>query len=107
MPRSKFESLVAKLLNYGDIMDINYFKSARIIYDQIEELEIQLAGINEQIKYRRRSDKGKSVSNKPNWVLRLESVSNVDIDCDDELVQIICSYLTEKKDKLKERFNEI
>ena len=88
-------------------MDINYFKSARIIYDQIEELEIQLAGINEQIKYRRRADKGKSISNKPNWILRLEGVSDVNIDCDDELVQIICSYLTEKKDKLKERFNEI
>lgn len=88
-------------------MDINYFKSARIIYDQIEELEIQLAGINEQMKYRRRSDKGKSISNKPNWVLRLEGVSNVDISCDDELVQIICSYLTEQRDKLKERFNEI
>lgn len=88
-------------------MDINYYKSAKIIYDQIEELEIQLAGINEQMKYRRRIDKGRSVSNKPNWVLRLEGVSDVDIDCDDELVQIICSYLTEKKDKLKERFNEI
>lgn len=88
-------------------MDINYFKQARIIYDQIEELEIQLAGINEQIKYRRRADKGKSISNKPNWILRLEGVSDVDIDCDDELVQIICSYLSEKRDKLKERFLEI
>ena len=88
-------------------MDINYYKSAKIIYDQIEELEIQLAGISEQMKYRRRSDKGKSISNKPNWVLRLEGVSDVDIDCDDELVQIICSYLTEKKDKLKEKFAEI
>ena len=88
-------------------MDINYFKSARIIYDQIEELEIQLAGINEQMKYRRRIDKGKTTSVKPNWVLTLEGVSNVDISCDDELVQIICSYLTEQRDKLKERFNEI
>lgn len=90
-------------------MDINYYKSAKIIYDQIEELEIQLAGINEQMKYRRRIDKGKSISSKPNWVLRLEGLSDMDtlIDCDDELVQIICSYLTEKKDKLKEKFAEI
>lgn len=88
-------------------MDLNYFKQVRIIYDQIEDLEIQLAGINEQMKYRRRIDKGKSVSPKPNWVLRLEGVSDVDIDCDDELVQIICSYLTEQRDKLKEKFNDL
>jgi len=88
-------------------MDLNYFKQALIIYNQIEDLDIQLAGINEQMKYRRRIDKGKTTSVKPNWVLTLEGVSNVDITCDDELVQIICSYLTEQRDKLKERFNEI
>ena len=88
-------------------MDLNYFKQALIIYNQIEDLDIQLASINEQMKYRRRIDKGKSTTVKPNWVLTLEGVSNVDISCDDELVQIICSYLTEQRDKLKERFNEI
>ena len=85
-------------------MDLNYFKQALIIYNQIEDLDIQLASINEQMKYRRRIDKGKSTSVKPNWVLTLEGVSNVDISCDDELVQIICSYLTEQRDKLKEKF---
>ena len=88
-------------------MDINYFKSAKIIYDQIEELEIQLANINEQMKYRRRIDKGKSISVKPNWILRLEGISDTEIDCDDELVQIISSYLSEKRDKLKEKFETI
>ena len=88
-------------------MDINYFKQALIIYNQIEDLDIQLASINEQMKYRRRIDKGKSTTVKPNWVLTLEGVSNVDISCDDELVQIICSYLTEQRDKLKDKFNEL
>ena len=90
-------------------MDINYFKSAQVIYNQIEDLEIQLAKINEQMKYRRRIEKGKSIINKPNWILQLKGLSDMDteIDCDDELVQIICSYLSEKRDKLKERFNEI
>lgn len=88
-------------------MDLNYFKQARIIYDQIEDLDIQLANINEQIKYRRRIDKGKTTSVKPNWILTLEGVSNVDINCDDELVQIICGYLTEQRDKLKEKFDVI
>jgi len=88
-------------------MDLNYFKQALIIYNQIEDLDIQLAGINEQMKYRRRIDKGKTTSVKPNWVLTLEGVSNVDINCDDELVQIICSYLTEQRDKLKEKFNDL
>ena len=88
-------------------MDINYYKSAQIIYNQIEDLDIQIAGINEQMKYRRRIDKGKTTTVKPNWVLTLEGISNVDISCDDELVQIICSYLGEKRDKLKERFEEI
>lgn len=88
-------------------MDINYFKQARIIYDQIEDLDIQLASINEQIKYRRRIDKGKTTSVKPNWILTLEGVSNVDISCDDELVQIICSYLKEKRDRLEEKFKEV
>ena len=91
----------------GTNMDINYFKSAKVIYDQIEELEIQLANINEQMKYRRRIEKGKSISIKPNWILRLEGISDTEIDCDDELVQIICSYLSEKRDKLKEKFEEI
>lgn len=88
-------------------MDLNYFKQGLLIYNQIEELDIQLAGISEQMKYRRRIDKGKTTSVKPNWVLSLEGVSNVDINCDDELVQIICSYLTEQRDKLKEKFAEI
>ena len=88
-------------------MDLNYFKQARIIYDQIEELDIQLAGISEQMKYRRRIDKGKSTTVRPNWVLTLEGVSNVDINCDDELVQIICSYLTEQRDKLREEFHDL
>lgn len=88
-------------------MDLNYFKQGLLIYNQIEELDIQLAGISEQMKYRRRIDKGKTTSVKPNWVLSLEGVSNVDINCDDELVQIICSYLTEQRDKLKDKFNEL
>ena len=85
-------------------MDLNYFKSAQVIYNQIEDIDIQLANINEQIKYRKRSDKNRVVVAKPRWILRLEGITETDIECDDELVQIICSYLVEKCDKLKEQF---
>ena len=88
-------------------MDINYYKSAQIIYNQIEDIDIQLANINEQVKYRRRADKGKTVVTKPKWILRLEGIMDTEIVCDDELVQIICSYLTEKRDKLNEQFKAL
>ena len=84
-------------------MDANYFKSAQVIYNQIEDLDIQLAGINEQMRYRKRS----KTTVKPRWVLKLEGISEVELDLDDELVQIICSYLTEKRDKLNEKFQLI
>ena len=88
-------------------MDLNYFKQALIIYNQIEDLDIQLASINEQMKYRRRIDKGKTTSVKPKWILRLEGVTETEIECDDELVQIICSYLDEQRSKLKQKFEEL